>query len=135
VPAGIDHGKKLRVTGKGSPAPGSGIPGDLYLQIKVEPHGTFTRDDSDLIVEKQIPFSEAALGAVIPVMTLDGKELQVKVPAGIQANSRLRLKGKGLPNGPHGPRGDLYVKVTVAVPKTLTDQQRELIAKLAENGI
>jgi curved DNA-binding protein len=135
VPAGIDQGKKLRVSGKGSPSPNGGLPGDLYLQIKVESHSIFSRDDSDLIIEKQIPFSKAALGTIIPVTTLDGRELQVKVPAGIQTNSRLRLKDKGLPSGPLGPRGDLYVKIMVEIPKTLTDQQRELIAKLAETGM
>jgi curved DNA-binding protein len=135
VPAGIEHGKKLRVSGKGSPPPSGGLPGDLYLQIKVEPHLLFSRDENDLTLEKQIPFSQAVLGTVLPVATLDGKELQVKVPPGIQPQSRLRLRGLGLPNGPLDSRGDLYVKITVTVPKTLTDEQRELIARLAESGI
>jgi curved DNA-binding protein len=135
VPAGIDHGKKLRVSGKGEPSPAGGPAGDLYLQIRVEPHHLFTRDDSDLVLEKQISFSEAALGTVVSVPTLDDSELKVKVPAGIQCHARLRLKGKGLPLGPQGPRGDLYVKIGVAVPKTLTDDQRELVEKLAASGL
>jgi curved DNA-binding protein len=135
VPAGIDHGKKLRISGKGSQAPAGGPAGDLFLQIRVEPHHLFTRDDNDLLIDKQIPFSGAALGTVVSVPTLDGSELKVKVPAGVQSNARLRLKGKGLPSGPDGPMGDLYVKIGVAVPKALTDEQRDLIEKLAAAGL
>jgi curved DNA-binding protein len=135
VPAGIEHGKKLRIPGKGSPSPAGGLTGDLFLRIKEEPHLLFSREENNLILEKQITFSEAALGTPIPVVTLDGKELQVKAPPGTQSHSRLRLKEKGLPSGPHGPRGDLYIKIIVAVPRTLTDEQREMLAKLAEVGL
>jgi curved DNA-binding protein len=135
VPAGIDHGKKLRVSGKGEPSPVGGPAGDLYLQIRIEPHHLFTREESDLLLDRQISFSEAALGTVVSVPTLDGNELKVKVPAGVQCHARLRLKGKGLPVGPQGPRGDLYVKIGVAVPKSLTDEQRELMEKLAAAGL
>ena len=135
VPPGIDHGKKLRISGKGEASPAGGPAGDLYLQIRVEPHHLFSREESDLLVERQVSFSEAALGTTVSVPTLDGNELKVKVPPGIQCQARLRLKGKGLPTGPNGPRGDLYVKIGVAVPKTLTGDQRELIEKLAAAGL
>lgn len=135
IPAGIQTGKKLRVTGKGSPSPVGGQPGDLYLLIKVQPHAIFTRDGNDLIVEKQIPFSAAALGTEIAVPSLEGKQLKVKVPAGIQPNAKLRVKGHGLPDGPLAPRGNIYVKVTVEVPKNLNKDQKKLIQQLSEAGL
>ncbi len=135
VPTGIDSGKKLRVTGKGAPSPAGGPPGDLYLLIKVLPHAIFNRDGDNLIVEHQIPFTSAVLGCSIDVPTLGGKSLKVKVPAGTKANARLRLKGRGLPTGPKGPRGDLYVKIDLDVPKKLTKAQKQLIRDLQESGL
>ncbi|MFW8601663.1 DnaJ C-terminal domain-containing protein [Desulfobacterota bacterium M19] len=137
IPAGIDSGKKLRVTGKGSPSPTGGPPGDLYIKIRVQPDPDFIRDGNDLIHEKQVPFSTAVQGDKTEVTTLEGKTLKVKIPAGIQPQAKLRLKGHGLPSGPHGPRGDLIVKILVAVPrpKELTDRQRELIKELAASGL
>ncbi|MCA1766150.1 MAG: J domain-containing protein [Desulfobulbaceae bacterium] len=134
IPAGIDSGKKLRITGKGSPSPG-GQPGDLYLQIKVLPHPTFIRDGDDLIVDRQIKLSTAILGSEIEVPTLDGPSLKVKVPAGTQPNARLRLKGKGLPAGPKGPRGDLYVRINVEIPKSLNNAQLQMAKDLRESGL
>ena len=135
IPAGIVSGKKLRLSGKGSPSPMGGQPGDLYLHIKVLPHQTFARDNHDLIVEKQIPFSAAALGTEISVPTLEGKELKVKVPAGTQSHAKLRLKGNGLPSGSKGARGDLYVRILVSVPKKITKDQEKLIKELSETGL
>ena len=135
IPMGIDSGKKLRVTGKGAPSPAGGPPGDLYLLIKVLPHAIFSRDGDNLIVEHQIPFTSAVLGCSIDVPTLGGKSLKVKVAAGTQANARLRLKGRGLPTGPKGPRGDLYVKIDLEVPKKLTKAQKQLIKDLQESGL
>ncbi len=137
IPAGIDSGKKLRVSGKGSPSPTGGPPGDLYIKIRVQPDPDFIRDGNDLIHEKQVPFSTAVQGDKTEVTTLEGKTLKVKIPAGIQPQAKLRLKGHGLPHGPHGPRGDLIVKILVAVPrpKELSERQRELIKELAANGL
>lgn len=135
IPAGIDSGKKLRVTGKGSPSPAGGQPGDLYLLIKVLPHELFTREGDDLIVDRKVPFSIMALGGKADVPTLEGKTLSVKVPACTQANARLRLKGHGLPHGPKGPRGDLFVRLSAEVPKSLTKEQKKLLAELQEKGL
>jgi curved DNA-binding protein len=131
IPKGIKSGQKLRLTGKGSPSPYGGPPGDLYLVIHEQPHPVFSRDGNNLIVEKHISFSKACLGSEISVNSLEGKELKVKVPAGIQPHAKLRLKGHGLPAGKTGGRGDIYVKVTVDVPKTLTAEQKKLIKELA----
>jgi len=135
IPAGIENGKKLRVGGKGSPSPMGGQPGDLYLYIKVEPHPVFAREGCNLVIEKAIPFSSAVLGTEIDVPTLNGKQFKVKVPAGIQPQSKLRLKGHGLPAGPHGPHGDILVKITVEVPKKVNREQKKLLNELAEAGL
>jgi curved DNA-binding protein len=84
------------------------------------------------MVEHRIPFSEACLGTTLEVSTLDGKKFNVKVPAGVQQEAKLRIKGHGLPAGPiGGHRGDLLVKISVSIPKTLTPEQEEAIRALA----
>ncbi len=135
IPAGIDSGKKLRITGKGSPSPAGGQPGDLYLLIKILPNATFSRDGDDLIVDRQIKLTGAILGCTIDVPTLGEKPLSVKVPPGTQPHARLRLKGKGLPAGPKGPRGDLYVRINVEIPKGLNKAQAQLIKDLQDSGL
>lgn len=135
VPRGIKAGQKLRLVGKGSPSPMGGPAGDLYLVIKEQPHPVFTRDGSNLIMEKRIPFSSACLGSNISVTSLDNKQLKVKVPAGIQQQSKMRLKGHGLPSGPKGGRGDIYVKIAIDIPKKLTVEQKKIIQELSEKGL
>ncbi len=135
IPAGIESGKKLRVSGKGGPSQMGGPAGDLYLKVNVQPHALFQQDGSTLIYEKKIPFSQAALGTKIAVPTLDGKELNVKIPAGMQAGGKLRLQGKGLPKGPKGPKGDLMVKINIEIPKELSKKQQELLTELQEAGL
>ncbi|OGQ95416.1 MAG: integrase [Deltaproteobacteria bacterium RIFOXYD12_FULL_57_12] len=135
VPAGIEDGKKLRLTGKGSPSPNGGPAGDLYLVIRIQPHEYFVREGSDLLVEKKIPFSAVCLGTEVAVLSLEGKQLRIKVPAGVQPQAKLRLKGHGLPAGPRGPRGDIYVTIAVEVPKKLSAEQKKLIQHLAETGL
>ncbi len=135
VPAGIESGKKLRITGKGSPSPNGGPPGDLYLLIQVAAHNLFSRDGNNLIIEKEIPYSGAVLGTKIPVPTLEGKQFNVKVPAGVQPNAKLRLKGHGLPSGPMGPRGDILVRIAVSIPKEINASQKDLLKQLAAAGL
>ena len=135
IPKGIESGKKLRLKGKGGQAPAGGQPGDLFLKVDVAPHEQFTRDGDNLILERKIPYSQACLGAKTEVETLDGKKFMLNVPAGIQGDSKLRLKGHGLPTGPKGDRGDLYVKVGVEIPKELSDEQRQSLESLQEQGL
>jgi len=135
VPKGIEAGKRLRLKGKGGAAPPGGIPGDLYLKVEIEPHENFVRDGDDLITERKIPFSEAILGTSIKVETLDGKTFSVKVPPGTQSDARLRIPGHGLPRGPHGERGDMYLRVSVQVPKELNDEQKSLVESLRNAGL
>ena len=135
IPAGIEAGKKLRVSGKGAQSQQGGQPGDLLLKINIQDHALFERDGAQLTYKADIPFSQAAMGGKVTVPTIDGKELNVKTPAGMQSGGKLRLKGKGLPSGPKGPNGDLYVKMQVAIPKELTESQQELIEKLQTEGL
>ncbi|MGP0564836.1 MULTISPECIES: DnaJ C-terminal domain-containing protein [unclassified Nitrospina] len=132
IPAGISEGKKLRLSGKGHPGMNGGPPGDLYFRVHVQPHPLFTREGDNILVEQTIGLSDALLGTTIEVPTLEGTK-QVKVPAGTQPNSKLRLKELGV--RANGKRGDQLVKVKVALPKELTEEQKELIQKMKEVGL
>ncbi|MCI5149116.1 MAG: J domain-containing protein [Candidatus Electrothrix sp. MAN1_4] len=138
IPKGIESGKRLRLSGKGAPSPSGGPPGDLYLKVTVQPHGEFSRDGDNLIIEKKIPFTQACLGTSVEVTSLDGRKFKLKVPAGVQQEAKLRIKGHGLPFGPigdMGDRGDIYVKFLVEIPKQLTPEQEAAVQKLAEVGL
>lgn len=135
IPAGIENGKKLRLKGKGQPGPAGGPAGDLLIKIKVAPDPTFKRDGDDITLDWPIPLTTAILGGSIEVPTLSGQGLAVKIPAGIQSGQKLRLKGKGLPKMKSGHRGDMYVRPKVNIPKKLTRKQRDLLDRLAEEGL
>ncbi|CAK8723025.1 hypothetical protein GCAAIG_12700 [Candidatus Electronema halotolerans] len=135
VPKGIESGKRLRLGGKGAPSPNGGPPGDLYLKVTVQPDAQFTRDGDNLLLEKQLLFSQICLGTVVEIRTIDGKSLKIKVPAGMQPDAKLRIKGQGLPSGPIGERGDLYVKIIAQMPKQLTEEQERLISELSKTGL
>jgi len=135
IPKGIEAGKKLRLKEKGNPSPAGGPPGDLYLKVDVAAHDRFTREGDDLVIEKLIPFSEACLGTKVEVETLEGKKFSVTIPPCSVNESRLRLKGHGLPQGPLGDRGDIYVRLGVEVPKELSQEQEELIVQLQKLGL
>lgn len=135
IPKGIESGKRLRLCGKGAPSPNGGPPGDLYLRITVEPHPEFQRDGEDLIIDKKIPFSMACLGTEMEIVTLEGKRFKIKVPPGVQQDAKLRVKGHGLPSGPIGERGDIYVRIGVQVPQELSEEQQGIIGKLADVGL
>jgi curved DNA-binding protein len=134
IPRGIPSGKKLRLAGKGMEGRRGGPPGDLYLQVSIKDHSVFTREGDDLMVEKEINFSEAVLGTTIEVPTLEGTK-KVKVPSGTQSHTKMRLKGLGLPHFQGEGKGDEYVKVVVKVPKRVNEKSRGLIQELAEEGI
>jgi len=132
IPAGIGDGKKLRLAGKGQPGTQGGPPGDLYVKIKILNHPVFQRQGDDLYVNKEIKYSQAILGTRIEIPTIDGKRLNLKVPAGTQSGSKMRLRGQGLPKMGMGARGDAYVKIQVAVPKKLNKRQQAAIEQLKE---
>ena len=124
---------RLRVTGEGEPGSGGGPRGDLYIFIEVAPHELFARDGTMLLCEVPITFYQAALGDTIRVPTLDG-EAELKIPAGTQPGTQLRLRGLGLPDLRGYRQGDLIVKVLVETPSRITRRQRDLLKEFEENG-
>ena len=134
IPRGIPSGKKLRLAGKGMEGKNGGPPGDLYLQISIREHPLFIREGDNLIVEKEINFSEAVLGTTIEVPTLEGKK-NIKIPPGTQSHTKMRMKGLGLPHFEKEGKGDEYVKVIVRIPKKITEKSKGLIQELAKEGI
>lgn len=136
IPAGISTGKKLRVAGKGRQGLNGGPRGDLFVQIKVLDHPLFKREGDDLVLPREIRFSEALSGGELEVPTIDGKTLRLKIPTGCQCNARLRLKGYGMPTmDGAGNRGDAYVQVVMAVPQKPSKKQKALIKDLQEAGL
>ena len=129
IPPGVRDGQKIRLAGQGGEGASGGPAGDLYLRVRIKRHPRFRREDDDLVVEVSVAPWEAALGATIPVPTLQGSA-KVKVPAGSSSGRRLRLRGEGMP-GPGGRKGDLYASVKIVVPKVLEKRERELFEDLA----
>lgn len=130
VPPGIDSGARLRVQGEGEAGYRGGPSGDLFIYVYVKEHDTFQRDGSDLLIEKPIQFYQAALGAEVEVPTLDAPA-RFTIPAGTQTDTVFRLKGKGMPYLRGHGRGDLHVRVRIVVPTSLSDEEAELLRKLA----
>ncbi|MEN6507678.1 MAG: DnaJ C-terminal domain-containing protein [Smithella sp.] len=135
IPPGISSGKKLRLPGKGLAGYNGGQNGDLYLNINVMPHPIFARDGNDLYIEKTIKFTQAALGTTIDIPTLDGTTKRLKIAPGTQNNTKIRMKGYGVPGLKGSPKGDQFVKINIEVPKKLTDKQMKMIEQLAADGI
>jgi len=134
IPQGISTGKKLRISGRGIKGEAGGPPGDLHIRITIEDHPVFKREGNDLYVDKEIQFTQAALGTTIEAPTLNGVR-KVKVPAGTQSHSKIRLKGYGLPYFQGKEKGNLYVQITVRIPKKLSKKQRSLLEELDREGI
>ena len=131
IPAGVDDGMQVRLTGEGQPSLSGGPPGDCYCFISLRPHPLFHREGSDLHVRVPITFSQAALGATVEIPTLEGPD-ELRIPAGTQSGDVFELSRKGMPD-PHGGRaGNLMVYAIVEVPKKLTARQEELLRELAE---
>ncbi len=130
IPKGIDNGQTLRIPGGGN-ATKNGEDGDLYLLIKVKPHKIFKRNGSDIFMDLNISFAQAALGAEIKIPTLNSEEIKIKVASGTQSGSVLRLKGRGIPvlNSP-SHHGDQFVNITVTTPKKLSKAQAKLYEEL-----
>ena len=130
VPAGVDTGSTLRLSGRGAVGPRNGSSGDLFVHLRVAPDDRFVRHDDDLIHELPIAFTQAALGAQIVLETLDGDEV-VPVEPGTTSGDTIRFRGKGVPHLQGRGRGDLLVRLVIETPTDLDDEQRALIEKLA----
>jgi molecular chaperone DnaJ len=131
IPAGVDNGSKLRITGEGDAGPNAGPSGDLYVVLHVQEHEFFERREHDLYCHIPISFPQAALGAEIQVPTLDKSETTLEIPAGTQPGATFRIKGQGVSKRGGSARGDLYVMVNVTVPNKLSREQKELLTKFA----
>ena len=131
IPAGVETGSRLRVTGEGEAGVNGGPSGDLFVVLHVKEHDTFERQGANLYSAVPVSFAQAALGAEIKVKTLDGEE-ELKIPPGTQTGTVFRLKSHGMPVLGGRGKGDLFVAVTLITPKTLTKEQRKLLEKLAE---
>ncbi|MDQ0156016.1 molecular chaperone DnaJ [Robertmurraya andreesenii] len=131
IPAGIDDGQQLRVSGQGEPGVNGGLAGDLYVVFHVRSHEFFERDEDDIFCEMPITFVQAALGDEVEVPTLHGK-VKLKVPAGTQTGTKFRLRGKGVPNVRGYGVGDQHVIVRIVTPTKLTEKQKQLLQEFAE---
>lgn len=131
IPAGVDDGDRIRLSGEGEGGQNGGPPGDLYVVVQLKPHSVFQREGADLHCEMPISFTIAALGGEINIPTLDG-EAKIKIPAETQSGQVFRLRGKGIKPIRQTSHGDLMCHVVVETPVRLTDRQRELLRELEE---
>src|SRR5579859_3549941 len=131
IPAGVDDGINVRVTGEGEVPPRGGTPGNLFVALSVKPHEYFKRQGTDILYDLPISFADAALGSEVEVPTLDGKEF-IKIPTGTQSGRTFRLKGKGVPVIHSASRGDELVTVKLVTPQSLTARQKELLREFAD---
>jgi curved DNA-binding protein len=130
IPKGVKEGSRIKLAGQGQPGP-NGQNGDLYLIVKERSHPRFERKAADLYTDGAVPYYVAALGGEIPIQTLTGR-VTMKVPPGTQSGQTFRLPGQGMSKLHQADRGDLYVRVKLSVPKSLSDRERQLLSELAE---
>jgi molecular chaperone DnaJ len=131
IPAGVDTGSRLRLTGEGETGQFGGPPGDLYIFINVKPHNFFSRNNSDIICEIPISFVQAALGDEIRVPTLNGKKT-LKIPKGTQPGAVFRFQNEGIPSLRNGSRGDQFIRVAIKTPTNLSKKQEALLKEFAK---
>lgn len=132
IPAGIEDGERIRLTGKGEPGAAGGPPGDLYLVVRVKPDRFFSRDGLDIHCTVPITAFQAMLGTRIRVRTIHGPKVELRIPAGTQGGTRLRVKGQGIEK--EGRRGDMYVEIELTVPEKLTEEERARVEELARTA-
>jgi molecular chaperone DnaJ len=134
IPAGVEDGTRIRLSGEGEAGARGGPTGDLYIFISLKPHPFYQRDGADLFCRVPISMVQAALGGEFKVPALDGTEAQVKIPEGTQSGKQFRLRGKGMPVLRSRDVGDLYIQAQVETPQNLTRRQRELLAEFEKES-
>jgi molecular chaperone DnaJ len=133
IPAGVESGMRIRLTGEGEAGSGGGPKGDLYIFVEVVEHDIFERDGPNLYCRAPVPMATAALGGDIEIPTIDGGRARVSVPEGAQTGRKLRLRGKGMPSVRQGSQqGDLYIEMFVETPQNLTARQKDLLRQFTE---
>lgn len=132
IPAGIDDGEMIRLSGQGE-ALKAGTAGDLYVKVHVKPHPVYHREGMNLVMTLPVKLTDALLGTTVPIETLEGKTLEVKVPAMKRAEELLRVRGKGVPEG--SARGDLIIRLEAALPQKLNHRARQAVEDLKNEGL
>ena len=132
IPEGVDEGNHLRVSGEGNCGESKGLEGDLIVTVHIKKNKQFAREGDHLYIEQQISFPQAALGDLISIPTIEGKEVEFKITPGTQSGTVFKLRGQGMTSYRHQGRGNLYVTVTVVVPKKLNSKQKKLLNEFAE---
>ncbi len=135
IPAGVDDGTRIRMTGEGEAGGPGAVPGDLYVHIAIRPHAIFQRDGNNIFCRVPLRMSQAALGADIDVPSIDGSKSRVKIPAGTQTGEQLRLRGKGFSVLRSNQRGDMFIQVVVETPQHLTKKQRDLLEDFEKEAV
>ncbi|WP_416897424.1 MAG: molecular chaperone DnaJ [Minwuia sp.] len=134
IPAGVEEGTRIRLSGEGGAGARGGPSGDLYIFLTIAPHPIFERDGMHLYCRVPIPMTTAALGGSVEVPSIDGGRTKVNIPAGTQTGKQFRLRAKGMPQLRGGTFGDLYIQTQVEVPVNLTRRQKELLKEFAEES-
>lgn len=132
IPKGVDEGNHLRVSGEGNCGEAPNLEGDLIVSVHIKQDKRFEREGDHLYYEQQISFPQAALGDIISIPTIEGKEVEFKISPGTQSGTVFKLRGQGMNSVRHSSRGNLYVNVTVVVPKKLNSKQKKLLKDFAE---
>jgi molecular chaperone DnaJ len=134
IPAGVEDGTRIRLSGEGEAAGSGGTNGDLYVHIAIRPHAIFQREGANVLCRVPLRISQAALGGEIEVPVIDGSRAKVKIPAGTQSGEQFRLRSKGFSVLRSAARGDMYIQVAVETPQHLTRRQRELMEEFEEEA-
>ena len=132
IPEGVDEGNHLRVSGEGNCGEVPGLEGDLIVTVHVKGHRQFQREGDHLYIDQQISFPQAALGDVLSIPTIEGKEVEFKITPGTQSGTVFKLRGQGMNSVRHNGRGNMYVTVKVVVPKKLSSKQKKILKEFAE---
>ena len=134
IPAGVEDGTRIRLSGEGEAGLRGAPAGDLYVDISIRPHALFQRDGANIYVRVPLRMTQAALGGAVEVPTIDGGRSRVTIPAGTQTGDQFRLRGKGFSVLRSAARGDMYVQVAVETPQNLSPRQRELLEQFESEG-
>ena len=134
IPAGVEDGTRIRLTGEGEAGLRGAPGGDLYIFLAIKPHRLFQREGADIFCQVPIPMTTAALGGTIEVPAIDATRARVTIPTGVQSGHQFRLRGKGMPVLRGRNRGDMYITATVETPVNLTARQKELLAEFNKAG-
>ena len=134
IPAGVEDGTRIRLSGEGEAGGPGAPPGDLYVHVAIRAHEIFQRDGANIFCRVPLPMTQAALGGDVEVPAIDGSKARVKIPPGTQTGEQFRLRGKGFSQLRSTARGDMYIQVAVETPQSLTKRQRELLEEFEAEG-